>query len=373
MRLQRFLLELQAFCGVNVIVFSDCVFVLGVGLMTMTETNERRLTIARSMAEAIGEEMRNDPHVFVMGEDIAQLGGVFGNTRGLVDEFGPERVRDTPISETGFIGAAVGAAQDGMRPVVELMFVDFFGVCFDAIYNMMAKNTYFSGGNVKVPMVLMTATGGGYSDAGQHSQTLYGSFAHLPGMKVVSPSNAYDAKGMMTAAIRDDSPVIYMFHKGLQGMGWLGTEAGATVNVPQESYTVEIGKAAVVREGRDVTIVGLAMGVHDALKAADALAKDGVSAEVIDLRSLVPLDRDTIRASVAKTGRLIVVDEDYHSYGVSGEVIASVVEHNLSVLKSVPKRVTYPDVPIPFARGMEQFCLPNPEKIVAAFEQMRAN
>lgn len=340
--------------------------------MNETILNERKLTIARAMAEAIAQEMRTDPGVFVMGEDIAALGGIYGNTRGLLDEFGPERIRDTPISETAFIGAAVGAAQDGMRPIVELMFVDFFGVCFDAIYNLMAKNIYFSGGAVKVPMVLMTSTGGGYSDAGQHSQCLYGTFAHLPGMKVVAPSNAYDAKGLMTAAIRDNGPVVYMFHKSLQGMGWLGTEPGATVHTPEDSYVVEIGKAKVVREGRDVSIVSLGLGVHHALKAAQELEGQGVSAEVVDLRSLVPLDRDTIRASVARTGRLIVVDEDYHSYGVSGEVIASVVEHDISVLKAAPKRVAYPDVPIPYARVMEQFCLPSPAKIIAAWQEMRA-
>jgi len=322
------------------------------------------------MAEAIQQEMQSDPRVFVMGEDIGALGGVFGNTRGLLEEFGRERIRDTPISETAFIGAGVGAAQDGMRPVVELMFVDFFGVCFDAIYNNMAKNNYFSGGNVKVPMVLMTSTGGGYSDAGQHSQCLYATFAHLPGMKVVSPSNAYDAKGMMIAAIRDDSPVVFMYHKGLQGMGWLGTEAAATVDTPEQPYQVELGKAKIVREGSDVTIVGLAMGVHNALKAADKLAEEGVNAEVVDLRSLVPLDRETVISSVKKTGRLIVVDEDYQSYGVSGEVITSVVEHDYSLLRSGPKRVAYPDVPIPFARHMEQFCLPNADKIVAAFHAM---
>lgn len=338
----------------------------------MNKPNERKLTIARAMAEAMQQEMQIDPSVFVMGEDIGALGGVYGNTRGLLDEFGAERVRDTPISETAFIGAAVGAAQDGMRPVVELMFVDFFGVCFDAIYNLMAKNTYFSGGNFKVPMVLMTSTGGGYSDAGQHSQCVYGTFAHLPGMKVVAPSNAYDAKGLMTAAMRDDSPVVYMYHKSLQGMGWLGTEAGATVHVPEESYTVEIGKAKVVRQGTDVTIVSLGMGVHNALKAAAKLETQGVSAEVVDLVSLVPLDRDTIRASVAKTGRLIVVDEDYMSYGVSGEIIATVTEHDISVLKAAPKRIAFPDVPIPFARVMEQHCLPNPDKIVAAWEDMKA-
>ena len=333
--------------------------------------NERRLTIARAMAESIAQEMRIDPRVFVMGEDVGPLGGVFGNTRGLFEEFGAERIRDTPISETAFMGAAVGAASDGMRPIVELMFVDFFGVCFDAIYNSMAKNVYFSGGTVKVPVVLMTSTGGGYSDAGQHSQCLYGTFAHLPGMKVVTPSNAYDAKGLMTTAIRDDNPVIYMYHKGLQGMGWLGTEPAATVNVPEESYTIPFGKAAVVREGKDVTIVGVAMGVHNALKAAETLATQGVSAEVIDLRTLVPLDRETVFASVSKTGRLIVVDEDYRSYGMTGEIITSIVERDLSVLKAAPQRVAYPDIPIPFTRPMEQFALPNPDKIVEAYEKMK--
>ncbi|GAA0415913.1 alpha-ketoacid dehydrogenase subunit beta [Cocleimonas flava] len=338
----------------------------------MSDTKERKLTIARAMAESVAQYMRKDEKVFVMGEDIGVLGGVYGNTRGLIEEFGEERIRDTPISETAFMGAAVGAAQNGMRPIVELMFVDFFGVCFDQIYNNMAKNIYFSGGNVKVPMVLMTSTGGGYSDGGQHSQCVYGTFAHLPGMKVVAPSNAYDAKGLMNAAIREDSPVVYMYHKGLQGMGWLGTERGATVNTPEEYYEVEIGKASVVREGTDVSIVSLGMGVHHALKAAAELEESGVSAEVVDLRSLVPLDRDTIRASVAKTGRLIVVDEDYHSFGVSGEVIASVVEHDISVLKAAPQRVAFPDVPIPYAKIMEQFCLPNADKIVATYKKMAA-
>ncbi|MDR8017624.1 alpha-ketoacid dehydrogenase subunit beta [Ectopseudomonas guguanensis] len=332
---------------------------------------ERKLTIARAMAEAVAQEMRLDPRVFVMGEDIGQLGGVFGNTRGLHEEFGNARVRDTPISETAFIGAAVGAASDGMRPIVELMFVDFFGVCMDAIYNLMAKNTYFSGGKVSVPMVLMASTGAGYSDAGQHSQCLYGTFAHLPGMKVVVPCNAYDAKGLMTAAIRDDNPVVYLFHKALQGMGWLGTEKGATVAVPEEPYLVEIGKARTVREGTDVSIVSLGAGVHHALRAAQQLAQQGVSAEVIDLRSLVPLDREHVIASVRKTGRLIVVDEDYHSFGVSGEIIASVVEHDIGMLKASPQRVAFPDIPIPFTPPMEQWALPSAAKIIAAYQKLK--
>ena len=191
-------------------------------------------------------------------------------------------------------------------------------------------------------------------------------------MKVVCPSNAYDAKGLMTAAMRDNSPVVYMYHKSLQGMGWLATEPGATVHTPEESYTLEIGKAKIAREGRDVTIVSLGRGVHHALTAAEQMEADGISAEVIDLVSLVPLDRDTICASVSKTGYLIVVDEDYMSYGVSGEVIASVTEHDISILKASPKRVAYPDVPIPYARVMEQFCLPNPDKILAAYQSIRA-
>ena len=338
--------------------------------MSEIKQKERKLTIARAMAEAIAQEMRVDERVFVMGEDIGPLGGVFGNTRGLHAEFGGKRVRDTPISETAFVGAAVGAASDGMRPIVELMFVDFFGVCMDAIYNLMAKNTYFSGGHIPVPMVLMTSTGGGYSDGGQHSQCLHGTFAHLPGMKVVAPSNAYDAKGLMIAAIRDQNPVIFMFHKSLQGMGWLGTEPGSINHVPDESYTVEIGKANVVREGSDVTIVGITSGVHHGLKAAAKLAEQGVSAEVVDLRSLVPLDRETILKSVAKTGRLIVVDEDYHSYGMSGEIIASVAESGIALL-SAPQRVAYPDIPIPFSPVMEQWALPSAEKIINAYNNMK--
>ncbi len=333
--------------------------------------NERKLTIARSMAEATAQEMRRDPSVFVMGEDIGQLGGVYGNTRGLIEEFGSERIRDTPISETAFIGAAVGAAQDGMRPVVELMFVDFFGVCFDAIYNLMAKNIYFSGGTFKVPMVLMTSGGGGYSDGGQHSQVLYGTFAHLPGMKVVCPSNAYDAKGLMLNAIRDDNPVIYMYHKSLQGMGWLGTEQGATVHTPEEDYIIPFGEANIVREGADVTIVGVGLGVHNGLKAAKLLEEKGVSAEVIDLRTLVPLDRDTVFNSVKKTGHLIVVDEDYKSYGVTGEIITTIAERDVTALKASPARVAYPDIPIPFSRPMERYALPNPEKIVNAYLKMK--
>ncbi len=331
--------------------------------------SNRMLTVSRAMAEAIAQELRADPKVFVMGEDIGTYGGIFGATAGLLSEFGAERVRDTPISETAFIGAGVGAAMAGMRPIVELMFVDFFGVCMDSIYNLAAKNVYFSGGNCKVPMVIMTATGGGYSDAGQHSQTLHATFAHMPGLKVVAPSNAYDAKGLMAAAIRDDSPVLYMFHKGLQGLAWMASPDTAAAVVPEESYMVPFGEAKILRPGKDVTIVALSMMVHRAIEAAKALEKDGIDAEVINLRTLVPLDRKAIQRSVAKTGRLVVVDEDYKSFGITAEIIACVVEHDLSVLKSAPRRLAFPDIPIPYSRPMEQFALPNAEKIAAAVRQ----
>lgn len=332
----------------------------------MTTKTERKLTTQKAIAEAIALEMRDDDSVFVMGEDVGTYGGIFGATEGLLDEFGPDRIKDTPISETGFIGAAVGAAINGMRPVVELMFVDFFGVCMDQIYNNMAKIHYFSGGNIKVPMVLTTAVGGGYSDAGQHSQTLWGTFAHLPGMKVVVPSNPYDAKGLMIAAIRDDNPVVYMFHKGVLGLGWMTNNPRATGIVPEEAYEVPIGKANVVREGSDLTIATIGLSVHKALDAAETLEASGVSAEVLDLRSLVPLDREAIVASVRKTHRLLVVDEDYQSFGMSGEVITTAVEGAFDYLDAPPTRVATPDTPIPYSHPLETWALPSVERIVEA-------
>jgi len=328
-------------------------------------SKKRKLTIARAMSEAIGQEMKADNDVLVMGEDIGALGGVFGSTQGLLDEFGPERVRDTPISETGFIGAAVGMAASGMKPVVELMFVDFFGVCMDSIYNLAAKQAYFSGGQVTCPMVLMTSVGGGYGDAGQHSQCLYATFGHLPGLKVVIPSNAHDAKGLMIAAINDPNPIVFMFHKALQGMGWLGTVKRSITHVPAERYEVPIGKAKIVQEGTDITLVGFGATLHMAIDAAEALGKDDISAEVIDLRSIVPLDKKTIINSVRKTGRLVVVDDDYKSFGVASEVITSVVETEDLVMKASPQRVSFPDIPVPFSPALEHHVLPNAEKVEA--------
>ena len=340
--------------------------------MTTTATSTRRLSTAKAISEGIAQEMRVDDGVFVMGEDVGAYGGIFGATGDLLGEFGPERVIDTPISETAFIGAGIGAATEGLRPVVELMFIDFFGVCMDQIYNHMAKIHYESGGGVKVPMVLMASVGGGYSDAAQHSQCLWGTFAHLPGLKVVVPSNPYDAKGLMISAIRDDNPVLYLFHKGIMGLVWMAKNPRSIGIVPEEAYTVPIGEAAVARVGTDVSIITLSLSVHHALDAAEQLAADGISAEVIDLRSLVPLDRQAVLESVGKTGRLLVVDEDYLSFGLTGEIAAIVAETDPTMLKAPVRRLAVPDTPIPYARPLETFVLPKTDKIVAEAKRLMA-
>lgn len=341
--------------------------------MTVTDTPtvpapraSRRLTTSKAMVEAIAHEMERNPEVIYLGEDVGAYGGIFSSTTGLLDRFGPDRVIDTPISETAFIGLGIGAAVEGMRPIVELMFADFMGVCLDQIYNHMAKIHFESGGNVKVPMVLTTAVGGGYSDGAQHSQCLWGTFAHLPGMKVVVPSTPADAKGLMTAAIRDDNPVVYMFHKGVMGLPWMAKNPRATDDVPDGEYEVPIGKARVAREGGDVTVVTLSLSVHHALDVAETVAEDGIDVEVIDLRSLVPLDRDAILTSVSKTGRLVVVDEDYRSFGLSGEVVATVADHDPTLLRVPVQRVAVPDVPIPYSRPLEYAVLPRHDRIESA-------
>ena len=337
----------------------------------MTTVIARRLSMAQAISEAIAQEMERDPEVFVMGEDIGKYGGIFSATGGLLAKFGEQRIMDTPISETAFIGTAIGAAAEGMRPIVELMFVDFFGVCMDMIYNHMAKNTYMAGGNISLPMVLMTAIGGGYNDAAQHSQCLYGTFAHMPGMKVVVPSNAYDAKGLMCQSIRDNNPVVFLFHKGIMGLPWMAYYEGSSNEVPAEPYTIPFGEARIVRKGNDLTIITLSQMVQKAVIAAQSLAEAGIDAELIDLRTLVPLDRDTVLKSVRKTGRLLVVDEDYLSFGLSGEISALVAENldNLTMKASV-RRLAVPDVPIPYSRPLEQFVIPQVESIVIAGKEI---
>jgi 2-oxoisovalerate dehydrogenase E1 component len=333
----------------------------------MPSTSGRVLPAYVAISEAIAQEMERDSRVFYMGEDVCAYNGIFGITQGLCGKFGPERVRDTPISEAGFIGAAVGAAAVGMRPIVELMFVDFLGVAFDQIFNHMAKNHYMSGGQVKMPIVLTTAIGGGYNDAAQHSQVLYALFAHVPGLKVVVPSNSYDAKGLMISAIRDDDPVVYMFHKKILGLPWMSYPKTALTHVPEEPYTVPIGRARIAREGKDVTVVTAGLMVHYALEAAEKLRGEGIDVEVIDLRTIKPLDKETIVGSAKKTGKVLVVDEDYLSFGLTGEIAAILAEEGANAKY---RRIAVPDVPIPYSRPLEQYVIPSTDRIVNAIKEL---
>ena len=328
----------------------------------------RNVNVSQCVAEALYLEMERDASVVVIGEDVGLQGGVFGATRGLQKAFGPDRVLDTPISETAITGMGVGLAIDGFRPVLEIMFVDFIGVCLDQVYNSIAKNHYMSGGRVKMPIVLKTA-GGCIGSGAQHSQCLWGMFAHLPGLKVVTPSNPYDAKGLMASAVESDDPVVYIEHKKL--LLTRAEDFPFGTDVPKERFTIPIGQASIVREGEDVTVVTLSGSVLDAYAAASRVADEGLSVEVVDLRSVVPLDMQTIVDSVRKTGRLVIVDEDYLSFGLSGEIIARLVERN--ELPSVVRRLAVPDVPIPGALSLEQVVVPNVDSIASTLLEIKRN
>jgi len=317
--------------------------------------------------EALDLEMRRDPTVIIMGEDIAggagaqgeedAWGGVLGVTKGLIGKYGAKRVMDTPLSESAYIGAAVGAAACGLRPVAELMFLDFMGVCFDQIFNQAAKFKYMFGGKAQTPVVIRGMVGGGFRAAAQHSQMLTPLFTHIPGLKVVCPSNAYDAKGLLIQSIRDNDPVIFCEHKNLY------THA---VDVPAESYTIPFGEAAISREGKSATIVTYGLMVHRALEAAETLAKEKIDVEVIDLRTLSPIDIDTVVESVEKTGRLVAVDEANPRCSIASDVIASVMEHAFKAMKSAPRAVTAPHTPVPFSPTLEDLYIPSAAAIAEA-------
>jgi len=318
----------------------------------------KEVTIRDALREALREEMQRDESVFLLGEDIGRYwGGAFGVTKGLAEEFGDERVRDAPISENAIIGVAVGAAITGMRPVAEIMFGDLTALAVDQICNQAAKIRYMFGGQVSVPCVIRTPFGAGVNIASHHSQSLEAWFMHTPGLYVTVPSTPYDAKGLLKTAIRGSDPVFFVEHKLLYPIK--GT-------IPDEDYTVPFGVADVKREGKDVTIVASLYMVHKALAAAEQLNKEGVSVEVIDPRTLVPLDKTTIVKSVRKTGRLVVVSEDCKTAGVSAEIAAIVAEEALDYLDAPIKRVAEPDTPIPFSPSMEQFVIPSENSIVQA-------
>ncbi len=330
----------------------------------------RTITYREAINEAIRTEMRRDSAVILMGEDVAggaathleekgeeAWGGDLGVTKGLVQEFGRSRVRDTPISESAFIGAAVGAASTGLRPIAELMFVDFLGVCLDQIFNQAGKMRYMFGGKAKVPMVIRTLYGAGFRAAAQHSAVLYSIFTHMPGLKVVTPSTPYNAKGLLIAAIRDDDPVIYMEHLVL---------LDSSGPVPEGEYVVQIGKAEIARPGKDVTVVAIGRMRLFAMQAAEALAKDGIDVEVVDPQSLSPLDESTILESVKKTHRLVVVDEGNPRCSVANDIVTLAAQQAFAYLDSAPRTVTAPHTPVPFSPPLEDAYIPSPAKIVAA-------
>ena len=333
----------------------------------------RVITMREAINEALDQEMTRDPSVIVMGEDIVggtgspgeddAWGGVLGVTKGLYAKHG-DRLMDTPLSESAYIGAAVGAAACGMRPVAELMFIDFMGVCFDEIFNQAAKFKYMFGGKAETPVVIRAMVGAGFRAAAQHSQMLTPVFTHIPGLKVVCPSNAYDTKGLLIQAIRDNDPVIFCEHKNLYEH---------ESDVPEESYAIPFGEANVVREGGDVLIVTYGQTVHRAVEAAESLASDGVECEIVDLRTLSPIDTDTVIESVENTGRLVCVDEANPRCSIASDVSAMVSQEAFGSLKAGIQMVTAPHTPVPFSPSLEDLYIPSAEQIANAARRTMAH
>lgn len=322
----------------------------------------REITYAEAIKEAMSEEMRRDENVFFMGEDIGVYCGAFGVSKGMVQEFGEDRVIDTPISETAFVGAGIGAAVTGMRPIVELMFSDFMAVCYDQILNQAAKMHFMFAGKVKVPMVIRTASGGGTGAAAQHSQSLEQMYTHVPGLKVVVPSTPYDAKGLLKAAIRDDNCVMFLEQKKLYR---------TKGQVPEEDYIIPLGKADVKKEGKDVSIITYGRMVQMSLEVAEKLEKEGISVEVLDLRTLSPLDTEAIIKTAKKTGRVVVVHEAVQFAGFGGEIVSTIIESDAFFRLDAPvKRVGALYCPVPFNPQLEAAVFPSMEKIEAAVKEV---
>jgi acetoin:2,6-dichlorophenolindophenol oxidoreductase subunit beta len=315
----------------------------------------REISLAQAVNEALAEELRRDSSVFLIGEDVAEAGTPFKVTSGLVEEFGPERVLDSPISEAGITGIGLGAAMTGMRPVVDIMFGDFLALVMDQLANQAAKIHYMSGGRLKAPLTVRTTLGATRRSAAQHSQSLHAWVSHIPGLKVALPSTPYDAKGLLKSAIRDDNPVVFFEDKMMFAVKG---------PVPDGEYTIPFGVADVKREGEDVTIVATSSMVYVALEAADRLAEEGVSAEVVDPRTLVPLDAETLVASAKKTGRVVVVDEGHTSYGASAELAAVIAEEAFYWLDAPVRRAAAMDVPVPFSPVLEDQTVPTPDAVV---------
>jgi pyruvate/2-oxoglutarate/acetoin dehydrogenase E1 component len=322
----------------------------------------REITYREAVREAMVQAMHEDESVFLMGEDVGVYGGAFGVSRGMVEEFGEDRVVDTPLSEAGFVGLCTGAALMGMRPIAEIQFSDFITHSMDQLVNQAAKLRYMFGGEGRVPLVVRTPGGAGTGAAAQHSQSLEAWFIHVPGLKVVMPSTPYDAKGLLRAALDDPNPVIFYEHKLLYNRKG---------DVPEEAYRVPIGEAAVSREGEDVTLVAAGLAHRYALEAADALAGKGIEAEIVDLRTLSPMDHASVARSVQKTGKLVVIEEDVKTAGWGAEVVARTVEgESFYALDRAPARVAGADVPIPYNKNLEAYVRPSPEKVVEAVRSL---
>ncbi|HEX7549330.1 MAG TPA: alpha-ketoacid dehydrogenase subunit beta [Candidatus Methylomirabilis sp.] len=319
------------------------------------------MTFVEALRTTLEEEMRRDPSLMLIGEDIGRYGGIFGATKGLLDMFGPRRVRNTPISESAIIGSALGAAMTGTRTVAELMYVDFTTCAMDQIVNQTAKMHYMSGGKLRIPLVIRTHGGGGRGNAAQHSQNLEAWFLHVPGLKIVMPSTPADAKGLLATAIRDDNPVLFIEHKLLYS---------TKGQVPEGEYLIPLGQADVKRPGKDVTIVTISQMVLKALRAAERLAGLGIEAEVIDLCSLAPLDLETVLRSVRKTGRVVIAHEACRRGGFGGELAAQIQEEAFDFLDAPIRRVGALDVPIPYSKPMEEYVIPDEERIVAAVKRV---
>jgi pyruvate dehydrogenase E1 component beta subunit len=313
----------------------------------------------RAITEALDEEMSRDENVFIIGEDVGGPGGAFSATKDLLGKFGERRVKDTPISESAIVGLAIGAAAQGLRPVAEIMFMDFLTVCMDQIVNQMAKMRYMFGGVYKLPVVIRAPCGGGLNAGPQHSQCLESWFAHVPGLKVVMPATPYDVKGLLKTSIRDDNPVLFIENKALYALKG---------EIPEEEYLIPIGKADVKRTGKDVTVVATSRMVHQALEAAKTLSKEGIEVEVIDLRTISPLDKETIFTSVEKTSRLVVAHEAVKAFGIGAEISAMVCEEMIDCLDAPILRVGAPFVPVPF--NLENFYLPNSGDVVKAVKKV---
>ncbi|HIJ54701.1 MAG TPA: alpha-ketoacid dehydrogenase subunit beta [Deltaproteobacteria bacterium] len=321
----------------------------------------KETTVLEAIREALAEEMERDRTVFMIGEDIGQFGGALGQTKGLFEKFGDERILDTPISEAAIVGAAVGASMLGMRPIADIMFTDFSTLAMDQIINQAAKARFMSGGKVSVPVVIKMQSGAGRGKAAQHSQSFEAIYSHIPGLKVVMPSTPYDAKGLFKSAIRDNDPVVYMEHGSLYGIKG---------QIPEEDYTIPIGVGDIKREGKDISIITYSYMVHKALAAAKTLEADGIDVEIVDLRTLRPMDTDIIIESVKKTHRVVVLHEACVTGGIGGEIVAKIAENAFDYIDAPIKRVGVPDVPIPYAKSLEDTIVPNEEKLITCIKEV---